>query len=56
MCIEGLTVRYNFSLSTEEQTRFIDKVALPRPEKKLSEMLVEELYELSESYYSEEKK
>lgn len=56
VCIEGLTYRYGFTLSKEEQTVMVHKLALKRPTKKLSDMLVDELYEISESYYSEEKK
>ena len=56
VCIEGLAYRYGFTLSKEEQTIMVHKLALKRPTKKLSDMLVDELYEISESYYSEEKK
>ena len=34
----------------------LQKITIPKPEKKISAMLVEELYTLAESYYSDEKR
>lgn len=56
MCIEGLNFRYDFWLSPIEQDTLLHKIAIVKPEKKISDMSVEELYMLAESYYSEEKK
>jgi DNA polymerase-3 subunit alpha len=56
MCIEGLNFRYEFGLTEVEQEVILHKLDIPRPEKKLSSMSVEELYELAESYYSHPKK
>lgn len=56
MCIEWLSYRYDFSLSNDDRTTLLHKCEVPRIEKKLSDMAVEELYMLAESYYSPEKK
>ncbi len=56
MCIEWLNYRYGFTFNTEEQTKLIHKRNIPRPDKKLSDMGVEELYTLSASYYDDEKR
>jgi DNA polymerase-3 subunit alpha len=56
MCIEGLDFRYGFGLSPVDRDVILQKMAIEKNEKKLSEMSVEELYSLAESYYSEEKK
>ena len=51
MCIGGLNFRYEFGLSEDEQNTLLHKLAIERPDKKISSMLVEELYTLAESYY-----
>ncbi len=56
MCIEWLEYRYDIRLTTEEQFIFLHKLSIPRPEKKLSSMSLDELYELALSYYSPEKR
>ena len=56
MCIDGLNFRYEFWLSESDKNTLLHKLAIARPDKKLSDMLVEELYTLAESYYSDEKK
>jgi DNA polymerase III subunit alpha len=56
LCIDGLNIRYNFWLTDTEKNTLLHKIAVKKSEKKLSEMSVEELYSLAESYYSEEKK
>lgn len=56
MCIEWLRDRYQMNLTQDEQLSCIHKRVIHRPNKKLSEMVVEELYDLSEAYYSEKKK
>jgi DNA polymerase III subunit alpha len=56
MCIDGLNFRYEFWLSDSDKNTLLHKLAIARPDKKLSNMLVEELYTLAESYYSEGKK
>ncbi len=55
MCIEWLNYRYDFWLSESEKDILLHKIAVPKIEKKISEMSVEELYTLAESYYSPEK-
>ena len=56
MCIDGLNYRYGFTLNQENATLLIHKLQVTRPDKKLSEMSVEELYDLSSAYYPTEKK
>jgi len=56
MCIDGLNYRYKFGLNEDEKNTLLHKIAIAKPEKKISDMLVEELYTLAESYYSEDKK
>jgi DNA polymerase-3 subunit alpha len=56
LCISGLDFRYDFGLSDIDKWILLHKVAREKSDKKLSSMSVEELYTLSESYYSEEKK
>ncbi|MDD2693908.1 MAG: DNA polymerase III subunit alpha [Candidatus Gracilibacteria bacterium] len=56
MCIDGLNFRYEFGLSESQKSILLHKIAIPKPEKKLSAMSVEELYTLAESYYSDSKK
>ena len=51
-----MNYRYGFTFNTEEQTKLIHKKNIPRPDKKLSDMGVEELYALSASYYDDEKR
>ncbi len=51
-CIEGLNFRYQFWLSLQDQAILLHKIAIPKSEKKISAMSVEELYSLAESYYS----
>lgn len=56
LCIGGLWYRYNISLTSEEEDILVAKVAGEKSTKKLSEMSIKELQELSESHYSLEKK
>lgn len=56
MCIDGLNFRYEFWLNQSEKDIILHKVNISRPDRKISEMSVEELYTLAESYYTEEKK
>lgn len=56
MCIDGLNYRYDFGISDTEKTILLHKLAIEKPTKKLSEMAVEELYTLAETYYSNTKK
>lgn len=56
LCIEGLNSRYTFWLEESEQKVLVEKLSQKPIGKKVSEMSVEELYQLSESYYSSEKK
>ena len=55
LCIEGLSYRYDITLSREDQDVFITKKETPRSEKKLSDMSLGELHTLSESHYPERK-
>ncbi|GAB0174691.1 MAG: DNA polymerase III subunit alpha [Candidatus Altimarinota bacterium] len=56
LCIGGLEYRYDIVLSKEDHDVMVSKLAVKKPEKKLSEMIIEELQELSRSHYPEEKK
>jgi DNA polymerase III subunit alpha len=56
LCMDGLNSRYDFSLTDEQKILLLHKQSGKKSEKKLSEMSVEELYTLAESYYSDEKK
>ena len=55
LCIDGLDFRYGIHLSDREKDIFISKREIPRTEKKLSDMSLDELHTLSLSHYSEEK-
>ena len=55
LCIDGLDFRYEIRLSDEEKDIFISKKEISRPEKKLSDMSLDELHILSLSHYREEK-
>ena len=56
LCIEWLNFRYDFWLTEIDREILLHKIAIPKPEKKLSAMSVEELYNLSQSYYPDNKK
>ena len=56
LCIDGLKFRYDIILSSQERDIFISKMVIPRSEKKLSDMSIEELQEISHSHYPEKKK
>ena len=56
ICIEWLNFRYQFWLSIEDQDILLHKVALPKSDRKISAMSVEELYSLAESYYPDVKR
>lgn len=56
LCIDGLKFRYDITLSSQERDIFISKMVIPRSEKKLSDMSIEELQEISHSHYPEKKK
>ena len=55
LCIEGLNFRYDFGLTELQKVILLHKIAIKKSEKSVSEMSVEELYTLAESYYSNEK-
>lgn len=55
LCIEGLNFRYEFGIDQTIINEFIHKKALPRPDKKLSDMSLDELLQLSKSYSTDEK-
>ncbi len=55
LCIEGLNFRYEFWISEYQKELLLHKIAIKKSEKSVSEMSVEELYTLAESYYSNEK-
>ncbi len=56
LCIDGLEFRYNIKLSLIEKDIFISKKVIDKSEKKISDMSLEELHELSISHYPEWKK
>ena len=56
LCITGLNRRYEFGLDEPTIDEFIHKRAIPKPEKKLSAMSVDELIELSAAYETDAKK
>lgn len=55
LCIRGLNFRYEFWLWEDAMHVLLHKIARGAIEKKLSSMSVEELYTMSESFYSPEK-
>ncbi len=55
ICIDGLAFRYGFILDARLKTILISKKIVPNPLKKLSEMSIEELHELSSSHYPNSK-
>jgi len=56
ICYRGLNYRYQFDISEEVITEFIHKQIAPAPEKKLSEMSLNELIEQSLAYQTPKKK
>lgn len=56
LCIEWLNFRYGFGLEEWQRNILLQKLAIAKKEKKLSEMSVEELYSYAEEYYSDKKK
>lgn len=56
MCIEGLNYRFGFGLDENGVNVILQKVLRPKIEKKLTELSVEDLHEIAENFYSEEKK
>jgi DNA polymerase-3 subunit alpha len=56
LCIEWLNYRYDFGLTEEQKHLFLWKIVAPTSQKKISEMSVEDLHTLAESYYWDEKK
>jgi DNA polymerase III subunit alpha len=55
LCISGLWYRYEISLSKEEEESMIAKLSVEKSEKKLSEMSIVELQELSQKHYPKKK-
>lgn len=53
LCIDGLKFRYDIQLSDLEKKVCISKIDTKHPEKKLSDMSITELQELSQSHYPE---
>lgn len=56
LCITGLNRRYDFGLDEATIDEFIHKLEIPKPEKKLSAMSVNELIELSVAYETPKKR
>lgn len=56
LCIKWLNFRYNFWLDEETIFMLINKENIEKPEKKFNEMSAQELQNLSQSYFSEEKR
>lgn len=56
LCISWLGYRYEISLTSEEEESMVAKLSVEKSEKKLSEMSIKELQELSEKHYPERKK
>lgn len=55
-CIEGLNYRYDFWLSEQQQYILLHKIAIEREEKPLTDLSVEELYDIARQSSSAEKK
>jgi DNA polymerase III alpha subunit len=55
-CYTGLNRRFDFGISEETINEFIHKKDLPKPEKKLSDMSLGELIDLSKAYQTDAKK
>lgn len=56
ICIEWLNNRFDFWLSENDINILLQKVERPKIEKKLTELSVEDLHQISKDFYSEEKK
>lgn len=56
LCIDGLNFRYGFGLDDSQKNILLHKIARENTEMKLSQMSVEDLHVLAESYYSDTKK
>lgn len=56
ICYRGLNHRYQFDISEEVITEFVHKQMVPAPEKKLSDMSLDELIERSLAYQTPAKK
>lgn len=55
ICFRGLDQRYGIHLTDDTIHEFIHKINVPRPDKKLSAMSLDELHALTRSYYTERK-
>lgn len=55
ICIDGLSFRYGFTLDEASKNILISKKVVSDSIKKLSEMSIEELHDLSSSHYTEAK-
>jgi DNA polymerase III subunit alpha len=56
LCIRGLAFRYDFHLGPADEDMMISKLVIEKPEKKLSEMSLDELHTLSVAHFRQEKK
>lgn len=56
LCIDGLLGRYDIALDDDAKNTMISKLVVSRPEKKLSDMSLDELHVLSEAHYPDSKK
>lgn len=56
LCYRGLNYRYDFDISEEVITEFTHKQDIPAPEKRLSDMSLDELIERSVAYQTPRKK
>ncbi len=55
LCIHGLSERYDFDLEEKDEYLLLHKIAIAKPEKKLTEISVEELHEIAESSFPKAK-
>lgn len=55
LCINGLNFRYDFGLDDAKKNIILQKKVVPKPDKKLTDISVEELREIAESCYSQAK-
>lgn len=55
MCIDGLNTRYKFGITSDQKNILLHKVQRDDPNVEIVNMSVEDLYHLSQSYYSSEK-
>ncbi|MBS9783927.1 DNA polymerase III subunit alpha [Candidatus Gracilibacteria bacterium] len=56
LCIDGLNHRYDFNIDEHQKNILLQKLVIPKEDRAINTISVEELHEIAESTYSEEKK